>query len=260
MTEETLLYQVENQTATFIINREAQRNSINGDVIDRFNRYLDQAEADPDIRVIVITGKGEKAFCSGADLGNMKSGKSVSSPGNPISGYANLLKRISKCPKPTVARVNGHCLAGGMGFMLACDIVIAREDVMFGTPEVNVGLFPMMIGALIFRNALRKKAMEMILLGERISAKEALDMGLVTRIYPPSFFEEAVSKIVDTLKGKSPIGIKIGKEAFFAMAAMPLEEALDYLSSKLLEVASTEDATIGLTAFLEKRKPAFIGR
>ena len=260
MTEEPLLYQKETQTATFMINREAQRNAINGEVIDRLNAYLDQAEADPDIRVVVITGKGDKTFCSGADLGNMKSGHNASSTGDPISGYANLLKRISKCPKPTVARVNGHCLAGGMGFMLACDIVIARDDVMFGTPEVNVGLFPMMIGALIFRNALRKKAMEMILLGERLSAREALDMGLVTRICPPAAFEEEVSKIIEKLKAKSPIGIKIGKEAFFTMADMPLEGALDYLSTKLLEVASTEDAIIGLTAFLEKRKPEFIGK
>ncbi len=152
-------------------------------------------------------------------------------------------------------RVNGACMAGGMGLMLACDIVIAKNDAKFGTPEVNVGLWPMMIGALIFRNVLRKKAMEMILLGERLTADQALNMGLITRVVLPEELDEEVTQILKTLTAKSPIGMKIGKEAFYAMADMPLEEAVDFLSGKIAEVAATEDAREGITAFIEKRKP-----
>jgi enoyl-CoA hydratase/carnithine racemase len=174
--------------------------------------------------------------------------------------YAELLKRLASFPKPTVARVKGYCLAGGMGFMLACDIVIAGDDSQFGTPEVNVGLWPMMIGALIFRNVPMKKAMEMILLGEKIAAKDALAMGLVTRVVPVDQLDSTVNSILNSLILKSPIGIKIGKEAFHNAAAMPLDDALEFLSGKLLEVAATEDAKEGITAFIEKREPKFTGK
>jgi len=170
------------------------------------------------------------------------------------------LKRLAGCPKPTVARVNGSCMAGGMGLMLACDIAIATDKAKFGTPEVNVGLFPMMIGAAIFRNVTRKKAMEMVLLGERLGADAALEMGLLTRVVAPEDLDREVAQVLDTLKSKSPIGMKIGKEAFYRMADMPFEEALDYLSGKLGEVAATEDAVEGITAFIEKRKPVFRGK
>ena len=144
--------------------------------------------------------------------------------------------------------------------MLACDIVIARNDAKFGTPEVNVGLWPMMIGALIYRNTLRKKAMEMVLLGERMNADQALEMGLITRSVPPESLHDEVNRVLQLLAQKSPIGIKIGKEAFYAMADMPFEEALDFLSGKIAAVASTEDAREGIMAFIEKRKPAFKGK
>jgi enoyl-CoA hydratase/carnithine racemase len=151
-------------------------------------------------------------------------------------------------------------MAGGMGLMLACDIVIAKNDAKFGTPEVNVGLWPMMIGALIFRNVLRKKAMEMILLGERLTADQALNMGLITRVVQPEELDEEVVQILKSLATKSPIGMKIGKEAFYAAADLPFEEAVDFLSGKIAEVAATEDAREGITAFIEKRKPQFRGK
>ena len=174
--------------------------------------------------------------------------------------FLYLMKRLAGYPKPVVARVNGDCLAGGMGLMLACDIVISRNDVKFGTPEVNVGLFPMMIGALIYRNALRKKAMEMILLGQKLDAEQAKDMGLITRAVAPAELDTEVAKTLKLLAAKSPIGIRIGKEAFYAMADMPFEAALDFLSQKIAEVAATEDAREGITAFLEKRPPVFKGK
>jgi len=256
MPEPHLLFNVANKIATLTINREDRRNAISNETVKLFLNYLDQAEKDPVVRVILITGAGEKAFCAGADLG----GESGGGIEDGIKIYARLLKRLSGFPKPVVARVNGACMAGGMGFMLACDIVIARNDAKFGTPEVNVGLWPMMIGALIYRNVLRKKAMEMMLLGERLTADQALEMGLITRAVPPDRLDEEVNAVLLSLAEKSPIGMKIGKQAFYAMADMPFEDAVDFLSHKIAEVAATEDAREGITAFLEKRKPVFKGK
>jgi enoyl-CoA hydratase/carnithine racemase len=256
MSEPHLLFNVADNVATLTINREDRRNAISIETIKLFLQYIDQAEKDPDVRVILITGAGKKAFCAGADLG----GESGGSMREGFEIYARLLKRLAGFPKPVVARVNGACMAGGMGFMLACDIVIAGSDAKFGTPEVNVGLWPMMIGALIFRNTLRKKAMEMVLLGERLTAEQALEMGLITRVVPPDNLDEEVNGVLQSLAQKSPIGIKIGKEAFYAMADMPFEEAVDFLSGKIAEVAATEDAREGITAFIEKRKPVFKGK
>ncbi len=256
MPEPHLLYHVANNVATLTINREDKRNAVSLEAIDLFLAYLDQGEKDPDVRVILITGAGEKAFCAGADLGGGPDGRIQEG----FNIYARLLKRLSGFPKPVVARVNGACMAGGMGFMLACDIVIARNDAKFGTPEVNVGLWPMMIGALIYRNALRKKAMEMVLLGERLTADQALEMGLITRAVPADKLDDEVNGVLQVLAGKSPIGMKIGKEAFYAMADMPFEDAVDFLSEKIAEIAATEDAREGIMAFIEKRKPIFKGK
>lgn len=251
-----LLYRVENGTAYITINREQQRNAITPEAISLFHEYLDAAEKDDNVRVILVTGAGEKAFCTGAQLSG-----GLSTEGQDIfASYAGLLSRLATFPKPTVARIKGFCLAGGMGFMLACDIVIASDDSKFGTPEVNVGLWPMMIGALIFRNVSQKKAMEMILLGERLSAQEALTMGMVTRVVPASSLDDEVVRVLNTLASKSPIGMKIGKQAFYEMENMPLKDALIFLSEKLKQVVSTEDAMEGITAFIEKRQPIFKGR
>jgi len=144
--------------------------------------------------------------------------------------------------------------------MLACDIVVAADTAKFGTPEVNVGLWPMMIGALIFRNVLTKKAMEMILLGGRMSAQQALEMGLITRAVEPVQLDEEVNAILENLRKNSLIGMKIGKQAFYRMRDMPFEEALDYLAEQLKAVFQTQDAQEGITAFLEKREPEFRGR
>ena len=256
MTDQDLLYKVQDGIATLTINRESRRNSIDPKVTRLCHEYLEAAAVDEQVRVVCFTGAGDKAFCSGADLAGELGAEGI----NAFQDYANLLKRICGYPKPTVARVNGHCLAGGTGFMLACDIVVATDQAKFGTPEVNVGLFPMMIGALIFRNVLRKKAMEMCLLGERLTAGQALEMGLVTRVVPPDKLDEEVNSILKNLAAKSPIGMRIGKTAFHHMADLPFGEAVDYLAKQLMQVVVTEDAKEGITAFLEKRQPRFTGK
>jgi len=252
-----LLYQVKDSVAFFTINRENQRNTISMEALDLFLGHLDEAMVNDDVRVVCMTGAGNRAFCAGADLGAGLGGNDGMAA---FKKYAKLLKRLTGFPKPTVARVNGSCVAGGTGFMLACDIVIAGSKATFGTPEVNVGLFPMMIGALIFRNVLRKKGMEMVLLGEKLSAMQALEMGLITRIVEPDDLDTEVDKLLKVLAKKSPIGMRIGKEAFYAAADLPFEQALDLLAEKLSVVAATQDAREGIMAYLEKREPIFSGK
>ena len=259
MSEAHLLYKVENNTAYFTINREKQRNAITGEAISLFLKYLDEAETDDNVRVICVSGAGDRAFCAGADLGSTMSG-SKEEVMAAFKNYADLLKRLASFPKPTVARVNGTCVAGGTGFMLSCDIVIASSKAKFGTPEVNVGLFPMMIGALIFRNVLRKKAMEMILLGDTLTAQEALDIGMITRVTEPVSLDGEVDRVLASLASKSPIGLMIGKKAFNEIAEKSLEDSVNILAERLQEVASTEDAKEGIMAFIEKRKPVFTGK
>jgi enoyl-CoA hydratase/carnithine racemase len=251
-----LIYRSGHGVGHFTINREDQRNALSLETISLFLDHLETAEKSTDVRVICLTGAGDRVFCAGADLGDAATGSIEAG----FKTYAQLLKRLCRYPKPVVARVNGHCMAGGMGLMLACDIVVTTDRARFGTPEVNVGLFPMMIGALIYRNVLRKKAMEMVLLGERFTAAEAQEIGLVSKVVAPDQLDTEVDATLQKLAGKSPIGMKIGKEAFFDMADMPLEEAVDFLAGKIAEVAATEDAREGIMAFLEKRPPVFKGK
>ncbi|MDP2862507.1 MAG: enoyl-CoA hydratase-related protein [Desulfobacterales bacterium] len=257
MNDPHLLYRVKDGVACFTINREKQRNAISMEALDLFLRHLDEASENDAVRVVCVTGAGNRTFCAGADLG---AGMDESDGMTAFRKYAKLLKKLTGFPKPTVARVNGSCVAGGTGFMLACDIVIAGSKATFGTPEVNVGLFPMMIGALIFRNVLRKKAMEMVLLGEKLTAEQALEMGLITRMTDPDDLDTEVDKVLNVLVKKSPIGMKIGKDAFYAAADMPFEQALDLLAEKLSDVVATRDAREGVLAYLEKREPLFSGK
>jgi enoyl-CoA hydratase/carnithine racemase len=228
-------------------------------MIDAFYDFLMKSDQDNEVRAVCITGSGDKAFCSGADL-LVTLGKEGEDRLTGAKKYAELLKGLFRFEKPLVARVNGHCLAGGLGLMLSCDIVIARDDALFFTPEVNVGIFPMMVGALLYRNMGRKKAMEMVLTGRKYDAREAERAGLITRAVAPRDLDREVREILRGLTSKSPIGLRIGKGAFRAMSGMPFEEAVDYLCEALGKAVSTEDAMEGMAAFLQKRPPQFKGR
>ena len=254
-----LLYEVKDGAAILTINRESRRNAISQEMITAFTDYLDKADHDEDVRVVCITGAGEKAFCSGADLAVTLAKEEEERLAGPRN-YAGLLKSMARFGKPLVAKVNGPCLAGGIGLMLSCDIIIARNDTFFRTPEVNVGIFPMMVGALLYRNVGRKKAIDMVLTGRKIPAPEAESMGLITRAVEPEHLNYEVEETLKLLASKSPIGMRIGKEAFHAMSDMSFEEAVDYLCEELGRAISTEDAMEGMTAFMQKRKPNFKGK
>jgi len=254
-----LLYEVKESAAFLTINRESRRNAISQEIIASFLDHLDSADRDENVLAVCITGAGEKAFCSGADLAVTLAKEGEDRLSGAIR-YAALLKRMARFGKPLVARVNGPCLAGGMGLMLSCDIIIARNDAFFCTPEVNVGIFPMMIGALLYQNVNWKKAMDMVLTGRKITALEAENMGLITRAVEPERLDPEVQETLDVLTSKSPIGMRIGKEAFRKMSDMPFDEAIDYLCEALGKVISTEDAMEGMTAFMEKREPKFRGK
>jgi enoyl-CoA hydratase/carnithine racemase len=159
-----------------------------------------------------------------------------------------------------VVRVNGACLAGGLGLMLSGDIVIARRDAAFWAPEVNVGIFPMMVGALLIRHLGPKKMMEFVLTGRKVLASEAERIGLITRAVEPERLDEAVEDVLKSLTAKSPIGLRIGKEAFQAMSDLAFDAAVDFLCEALGRAVSTEDAMEGMMAFMEKREPNFRGR
>jgi enoyl-CoA hydratase/carnithine racemase len=250
-----LLYEVREGTAWLTLNREERRNAISLEMIELFERSLDRGEADGEVRAVCITGAGSKAFCSGADLGLGAEGA--------LSGarrYAALLRRLRLYPKPLVARLNGHCLAGGMGLMLACDVVYASEGAKIGTPEARVGLFPMMIGALIHRNALRKKALEMIYTAEPVTARRAEEMGLITRAVPAEQLDAEVARALAAIRANAPLALRLGRLALAEAETMDWDAAVEHLCGKLGELLQTEDAVEGLTAFAEKRAPRWKGR
>jgi enoyl-CoA hydratase/carnithine racemase len=256
---EELLCEIKENTAFLTINRESKGNALSQEVIAGFLDYLDRFDQEEEIRAVCVTGAGEKVFCSGADLTSTFGTQGQAR----LSGtrlYAELLKKMARFGKPLLARVNGACLAGGIGLMLSCDIVLARKDAFFCTPEVNVGIFPMMVGALLYRHVNRKKVIDMVLTGRRIPAPEAEDVGLITRAVEPERLDEEVQKTLMLLISRSPIGIRIGKDAFHTMSDMPFEEAVDYLCGALERVISTDDAKEGMTAFMEKREPRFKGK
>ncbi len=252
MSEPELLYEIKDKVAWITLNREARRNALSLEMIELFFQYLDKAEADDQIRVVCLTAVGDKAFCSGADLAASFAAEDYALG---AKKYADLLKRMAAFSKPMVARVNGHCLAGGMGFMLSCDIVYARDGVKFGTPEVNVGLFPMMIGALIFRNATRKKALEMIYTAKTLTAADAEAMGLITRAVPADELDKVVTETLKGISAKAPLALEMGRRALAAVQDMNLPDSLDYLCEQLAVLVATEDAQEGLMAFMQKRQP-----
>ncbi len=257
MTRE-LLYKVTDGVGFITLNRPEQGNALTREMLTGLHECFSNACDDKEVRVVCLSGSGKKAFCAGGDLGSVVSG--AENPSGPRL-YADLLKLMPAFPKPIVAKVGAPCLAGGLGLMLACDIVLAKQGVFFQAPEVNVGLFPYMVGALLHHDVSWKRAMDLVLTARRVSGEEALAMGLVSRLIDESAFESEVEQVLTDLAAKSPIGMRLGKEAFFAMRdTAGYAKALDLLCGALGKAVQTEDAREGMAAFMEKRKPVFKGR
>ena len=251
-----VLYSVQDRIASITINRPEQRNALNSAVLEGLRDSMRQAVDDGEVRVIAITGAGDKVFCAGADLkASLARDAETADQDFGRANFRRLLLDIYHCPKPTVALARGHVMAGGLGIFLACDLSLACDDIHFSTPEIQVGMFPMMVLALLYRHIGRKKATEMIFLGERISAPEAKLMGIVNHVYPRESFEASAFEFVSKAAGKSGAILRMGKEAIRAAECLALPEALHYLEAALARVMTSEDSKEGIRAFLEKRQP-----
>jgi enoyl-CoA hydratase len=237
-------------------NRNALSNELLGELIDAF----ESARDDSDVRCVVLTSTHEKVFSAGGNLDQFSADVPLVHKHFGTERFPRLFQLIGQLGKPVICAANGHVLAGALGLALACDLIVASDKASFGTPEINVGLFPFMIMALIYRNVPRKKTNEMLLLGERLSAEEAREAGIVNRVVPAGEFDAAVGDWAAKLAAKSPVMMKLGKDAMYRSMDMPFDEALDHLRSQLTVAFSTEDVQEGVKAFFEKREPQWTGR
>jgi enoyl-CoA hydratase len=246
--------------ATITLNDPDTRNALSPQLLGGLIESFERARDDDAVRCVVLCSSHDKTFSSGANLGGFGADAPLVHKHFGSERFVSLFKLIGDLGKPTLCAVRGHVLAGALGIALACDLIVASEQASFGTPEINVGTFPFTIMALIYRNVPRKKANELLLLGERWSAQEALAAGLVNKVVPAQDFDAAVSDWADKLAGKSPVIMRLGKEAMRRQLDMPLDDALDYLRAQLSLALSTEDIVEGVTAFFEKREPQWKGR
>ena len=259
MSGEAVAYGVASGVATITIDREERRNAIDTETAGAISSALTRAEEDESIRVVVLTGAGERAFCAGGDLGGMPDA-------GPVQQHylreelGALLSRMRASRLPTVARVNGQALAGGFGLMLACDLVVASSDAEMGTPEIDVGLWPFMITAVLQRDVPRKLALDLMLTGRRIDAEEAQRWGFVNRVVARAELDGAVEELCAQLAAKSPVIVELGKRSFYRAEDMSFDDALAYLSGMLTVCLGSEDAVEGVTAFMQKRPPQWKGR
>jgi enoyl-CoA hydratase/carnithine racemase len=235
------------------LNNPARRNAIGPRMVNELLYAVSDGFDEPDVKCLLLTGAG-KAFCAGGDFSQMTGGGDEAEL-PPKGDYADLLRLMIHAPKPIVARVNGHAMGGGLGLVAASHIAIGAHGAKLGTPEINVGLFPMMIMALLVRIMPRRPLVEMMLYGERVEAARAAELGILSRAVAPEALDEAVKEACAKLCSKSAITMKLGLQAFAKQDDMDLERALPFLREQIGACLATDDAREGLTAFLEKRQP-----
>ncbi|HYV59341.1 MAG TPA: enoyl-CoA hydratase-related protein [Acidimicrobiia bacterium] len=255
-------YEVDGAVARATIDRPERRNSMSFGVMEGLRHSVAEAKADDAVRVLVLTGAGEKAFCAGADLGGggIAQAEDATAAHEGRGVLADLFRDLWNLGKPTIARVRGYALAGGFGLALACDFVVASDDARFGTPEVNVGLWPYMITVPLLRSMPPKRVLELMMTGRRVDAAEAERIGFVTRVVPVAELDDAVDELAATLASKSPLILRWGRQSFYHVLDMTPDDALSYLQAMLTITTSSEDTAEGVAAFAEKREPKWKGR
>jgi enoyl-CoA hydratase/carnithine racemase len=211
--------------------------------------------------VVVLRGAGERAFCAGADLEELLHHATLDESRAHFDGVARVITAMHRLRVPVIARVSGFALAGGMGLAVAADFTIAAESAVFGLPEIGLGLLPLVVSAPILRAVgSRKVLLDLVLTGRRVDAREARQLGLVSRVVPDAKLDDEVAELARTLAGFSPVALRLGKEAIYAACEMPYEKALRHLRETIVLAHRTEDAREGIRAFFEKRKPQWKGR
>ena len=261
MVADPVLYELDEAVvATITLNDPDTRNALSPELLAGLAASFERARDEDEVRCVVLASSHEKTFSSGANLGGFAADSPLVEKHFASERFVGLFKLIAGFPKPTVCAARGHVLAGALGIALACDLIVATDDATFGTPEINVGTFPFMIMALIYRNVPRKKANELLLLGERWTAQEALSAGIVNRVVSEQEFDTAVADWAGKLAGRSPVIMRLGKQAMRRQLDMELDDALDYLRAQLTLALSTEDIVEGVSAFFEKREPQWKGR
>ena len=255
-----VLYEVADSVATITLDDPDTRNALGNQTLDELIEAFEMARDDDGVRCVVLTSSHEKVFSSGGNLEGFAAEVPLVHKHFGTERFPQLFRLIGELGKPTICRANGDVLAGSLGLALACDLIVAADTARFGTPEINVGVFPFMIMALIYRNVPRKKTNELLLLGERISAADALGAGIVNRVVPREELDAATGEWASKLASKSPVLMKMGKDAMFRSQDMAFMDALEYLRHNLTLALSTEDVVEGVTAFMEKREPQWKGR
>lgn len=257
--EDVLLRETRDGILRLTLNRPERRNALNDEVIKGLTYAFVDASSDREVRAVALSGAGDKAFCSGMDL-NPDAGSFGFDYSQPASSYADMLRAARASTVPIIGRINGFCLAGGMGLLAICDMAVASSNAKFGLPEVKVGLFPMQVAAILQTMLPPRKFAEMCYTGEMISAGEALDCGLVNYVAEPDALDEKFEWLVGRVTDKSPTAIRRGRYALKATLGMTPEQALDYMEAQIGLMPQTEDAREGMAAFAEKRAPKWTGR
>jgi enoyl-CoA hydratase/carnithine racemase len=257
---EQVLLAIDEHVATVMLNRPEQRNPLSGTMLRDLAAAFRWCGQEPGVRVVVLTGAGDRAFCAGADLASFDGEMSDLDRHRSRDLFVELFALMASLGKPIVGRINGHALAGGLGLACSCDLLVSTDTATFGTPEINVGIWPMMIQAILARNLPRKVLLEMEMLGDRWTATELQAFGVINRVVPHDQLDSAVREITDKLARKSPVAMRLGRDAFYRQQDMEFHAALDYLHSQFTLVMLTEDSKEGIKAFFEKREPDFKGR
>jgi enoyl-CoA hydratase len=257
----SIRYEVDERgVATIALDHPETRNALSPELLAELISALERARDDERVRVVVLASTHEKVFSSGGNLADFAADMTAAARQEQNELFPRLFVRLAELGKPSICAAGGHVLAGALGLALACDLVIARESARFGTPEINVGLFPFMVTALLYRNVSSKHVAELALLGEQISATEAQRIGLVNKVVPDAEFDDAVADWATKLAAKSPLMLRLGKNALFEQQDLGFVAALEQLQSQLTFAQGTEDAHEGISAFFEKREPHWKGR